>query len=338
MVELALKGAKQPPKSVRSKMDTLILTPTLIDSWAHPPFQRPLKVNERVRSIAAELTQNGGVIDGVLTLATIVGEDTVYLLDGQHRIEAMRISDLPKCIADVRICQFDSMAEMGDEFVKLNSAIVKMNPDDVLRAMEGNVPIIHNIREACPFIGYANVRRGNAKGTAVLSMSAALKLWLGSGRETPSLPTTSAIASAKEIPVASAQDLIRFLTLARQAWGGEPQNFRLWTSLNLGLCMWLYRKLLMDKERGLKRYVVLNPDLFKKCLMSVAANGDYVDWLVGRALSERDRAPCYMRLKGIFVQRLRLELHTDKVLMPQPAWGSGANKMPTWASSVIERP
>ncbi len=337
MNEVVLKGAKQPPKSVRSKMDTLILTAEIIDGWSHPPFQRPLKVNERVRNIANELTQNGGVIDGVLTLATIMGEDTVYLLDGQHRIEAMRISTLPKCIADVRICQFDTMAEMGDEFVKLNSAIVKMNPDDVLRAMEGNVPIIHNIREACPFVGYANVRRGGV-AKSVLSMSAALKLWLGSARETPSLPTTSAIASAREIPASSAQDLIRFLSLARQAWGGEAQNFRLWTSLNLGLCMWLYRKLLMDKDRGLKRYVVLNPDLFKKCLMSVAANADYVDWLVGRALSERDRAPCYARLKAIFIQRLRLELHTDKVMMPQPPWGSGANKMSTWASGVIERP
>jgi hypothetical protein len=36
--------------------------------------------------------------------------------------------------------------------------------------------------------------------------------------------------------------------------------------------------------------------------MSVSANTDYVDWLVGRNLGERDRTPAYGRLKTIFVQ------------------------------------
>lgn len=336
MSDAVLKGAKQPPKAIRSKMDTLILTPKVIDSWVSPPFQRPLKINEKVRTIAEELKHNGGVIDGVLTLGAIAGGPDVYLLDGQHRVEAMRISELKECIADVRICAFEHLGEMGDEFVKLNTAIVKMNPDDVLRAMEGIIPAIHNIKEACPFVGYENIRRGTAK--AVLSMSAAIRSWVGSGSDTPKQHTTSAINVARELSAVEAQELVRFLNIARSAWGDDPQNYRLWTALNLCLCMWLYRKLVLDKERGVKRYVVLNPDLFKKCLLSVAASGDYVDWLVGRSLSERDRAPCYMRLKGLFVSRLRMELHTDKVQMPQPAWGAGANAATTkiWSSTTME--
>ncbi len=329
-----LRGAKLPPKAVRSKMDTLILTISVIDTWQAPPFQRPLKVNERVRTIGEELKHNGGVIDGVLTLGTVGGEDDVYLLDGQHRIAAMRFSELKECIADVRICSFESMADMGDEFVKLNSAIVRMNPDDVMRAMEGTIAAIHNIREACPFVGYANIRRGTAN--AMVSMSSAIRTWVGSGvGEVPKQANGSAINTARELTAAEAQHLSRFLNLAHAAWGSDPQNFRLWTSVNLCICMWMYRKLVMDTERGVKRYVVLNPDLFKKCLMSVAASSDYVDWLVGRALSERDRGPCYLRLKGLFIQRLRIELHTPKVMLPQPAWAGttgGAGALKTWKS------
>jgi hypothetical protein len=78
----------------------------------------------------------------------------------------------------------------------------------------------------------------------------------------------------------------------------------------------------MDKERGIKRYVVLNADLFKKCLMSVAANSDYSDWLVGRQIGERDRSPCYARLRSIFTDRLRNEMHTNAIKFPQPHWMS----------------
>jgi hypothetical protein len=30
--------------------------------------------------------------------------------------------------------------------------------------------------------------------------------------------------------------------------------------------------------------------VFRKCLMSVSANTDYLDWLVGRNIGEHDRA------------------------------------------------
>lgn len=327
-----MKGTKQAPKAVRSKMDTLMLTPSIIEAWIAPPFQRPLKMNERVRAIAEELKHNGGVIDGVLTLGSVQGDTALYLLDGQHRVAAFRLSDLQECIADVRICAFANLGEMGDEFVKLNSSIVRMTPDDVLRGMEGTIPAIHNIKDACKFVAYNNVRRAN--GGPVLSMSSAIRGWFGSNGETPKQITTSAVVLAREMLAADAQELIKFLNLARSAWGEDPQNYRLWTALNLCLCMWLYRKLVIDKNtRGTRRYVVVNPDIFKKCLMSVAANTDYVDWLVGRGLSERNRAPCYLRLKSIFVSRLKLEYHNEKPTMPQPAWTGTTTRL--WSGGHV---
>lgn len=77
-----VKGLTPAPKAVRSQMDTIEITQPLADSWLLPPFQRPLKVNQKVLDLA-ELLNQTGVMPGVITLGHI-GKD-VYLVDGQHR-------------------------------------------------------------------------------------------------------------------------------------------------------------------------------------------------------------------------------------------------------------
>lgn len=63
-------------------------------------------------------------------------------------------------------------------------------------------------------------------------------------------------------------------------------------------------------------------DCAKKCLMSVSADSDYLAWLPGRNLSERDRSPCYSRLKVIFSRRLTEDNGGKKQMLPAPAWAS----------------
>jgi hypothetical protein len=214
-----LKGAKTAPKAVSSKMETLILTHALIDKWVAAPFQRPLKVNKKVIEFAEELKANGGMINGILTLGTIVGERTIYLLDGQHRKEGFVISGLTECIADVRVCEFEHMGEMGDEFVKLNSQLVRMSTDDILRGMEGSIPAIHNIKMALPFVGYGkNLRKGG--NSPLVGMALVLRCWDGASRETPKTNNHPAIDLAREITPESTQDLIGCLRLVKSAWGG----------------------------------------------------------------------------------------------------------------------
>lgn len=314
-----LKGAEQAPKSARSRMDTIIITPDVVKTWMHPPFQRPLKVNAKVRAIAEELKHNGGVINGMLTLGQIDHNKSIYLMDGQHRVEAAMLSGLAEAISDVRICQFDSMADMGEEFVKLNSSIVRMNPDDIMRGMEGTVAVIHNLREACSFVGYENIRR--TPDAPVLSLSSAVRCWVGSHAETPKAAVGSALSVVTGMSVEEGDELAKFLKVAWSAWGRDAANYRLWAGLNLCMAMWMWRRLVTDRDRaGMKRYVLLNTDLFKKCLMQVSANADYIDWLAGRTMTERNRAPCYQKLKTEFVMRLRSEMKQKKINLPQPAW------------------
>lgn len=305
----------------RSEMETRVLTPDDLRSWTIPPFQRPLKINEKMRTIAKELRDNGGFISGVLSIGRIAGDENEYLFDGQHRREAALMSEMPEFIADVRYMSFSSLAEMSDEFVKLNSSIVKMNSDDILRGLEGNYLVLQMIRKL-PFVGYDQIRRGAS--SPVVSASVALRCWYGSQFD---IPQTSAVIGAAGIldtmDIEDARGLISFLQVANSAWGDShnTENRRLWGALNLSLCMWMWRKVVVDTHRGGgRRVAVLTPDLFKKCLMSLSA-GDYADWLVGRNQIKRDRSPAYMRLKTAFAQRLRAEGHANTVL-PAPQWAS----------------
>ena len=46
---------------------------------------------------------------------------------------------------------------MGQEWVKLNTAIVRMTPDDVLRGLSGYVPSLQFISKHCDFVGYGSI-------------------------------------------------------------------------------------------------------------------------------------------------------------------------------------
>lgn len=314
----ALKAAR------KSRMDTVLVEMRTLGAWKIPPFQRQLRVNEKVREIAGQIRDQGGVIPGIITIGVIkAGRDAgEYLVDGQHRVEAFRLSECREAIADVRYVDFDSMADMGNEFVNLNSSLVRMRPDDVLRGLEESTPNLRMIRDRCPFVGYDMIRRGPT--SAMLSMSTALRVWEGSGAPTPVALSKSAINLAMELSDESVAKMTVVLGLVYEAWGMDEGAKRLWSSLNLALCMWLWRRLVDDTARGTNRYVVLRNEQFKKCMMSVAADASYNDWLLGRALGDRDRPPAYTRLKQIVTRRLLEDKFspTKKILLPQPTWAT----------------
>lgn len=317
-----IRGAKEAPKSQQSKMETIIVNQTMVSDWKIPSFQRPLRINDKVRMVSEQIKRTEG-IEGVLTLGKLRNDPSFYIVDGQHRVEAFKLSSIDEALADVRIVMFDTLSEMADEFVRLNSNLVKMRPDDILRGLEGSTPALKMIRNSCEFVGYDQVRRG--KSSPVVSMSALLRCWSASSYETPAGSNSglSAAALAQSLDQTSIQNLIAFLATAHSAWRRDPEYYRLWGNLNLTLCMWLWNRLVIDKDRfGNKRYAVLTIPEFKKCLMSLSAEGDYLAWLPARNLNDRDRSPCYSRIKSIFIQRLALENGGKRPVFPAPAWAS----------------
>lgn len=315
---IKLAGVRDLPrakKAAASRMDTILLTQAGVKAWKNPPFQRPLRVNDKVRVVAEDLKHNDGVIPGILTLGEL-GRET-YLIDGQHRREAFLLSGLTEGIADVRIVTFEDMAEMGEEFVRLNSSIVKMRPDDVLRGLEESLAPLAEVRRRCPFVGYDQIRRGTA--SPMLSMSAALRAWFGSAVEIPKSATESAAHLARALTDDEALRLTQYLNIVHSAWGSDPEYWRLWSGLNLTVCAWMWRRTVLAQHSP--KSVRLTAMEFGKCAASLSAHGGYLSWLHGRQLTDRDRSPCYARVKAIFAARIK----DDKgaiVSFPAPAWSS----------------
>lgn len=317
------KNSREAPKAARSSMETRILTPKTVEQWKVPSFQRPLRINEKVKENSEEIRREEA-IGGVLTLGLVEKDPTIWIVDGQHRIEAFKLSGIGEALADVRVCHFESLREMSAEFVRLNSALVRMRPDDVLRGMEPTSPALRRIREQCGFVGYGSIRRSTSQSAPIISMAGLVRCWFGSAQETPISTVGSAppLVERLDSDTQETQDLITFVLTAFAAWGNDPSYYRLWGALNLTLCMWLFRRLVLEKSGGAKRHVHLNIAQFKQCLMTLSASGDYLDYLTGRMLSDRDRAPCYTRIKSLFAKRLVTDGSDKRPKMPSPDWST----------------
>jgi hypothetical protein len=298
----------------KTQMETQLLSLEEMDDWELPPFQREEVQTKKVLEFAEELKQNGGVIGGVIHLGQLRGDKTVYLVDGQQRRNACHLSERQEFIADISLKLYDSMIEMAEEFKRLNSRLVPLKPDDLLRACEVTHKSLQLLRKNCPFVGYGNIRRQDH--CPVLGMSAALKSWFGSGLVTPQ-QTAQAINLLDQFTETQCELLTVFLLTAYSAWGNDRQHGRLWSNPNLTMCMYVYRKLTLEPSN---RRAAVPAEMFRKCLMSVSANGNYYDWLQGRHLNERDRSPCYKRLRSIFADRLTQEYGGNLFRMPKPDW------------------
>jgi hypothetical protein len=315
----SLKRAKQPP--VIAQMDTLIITPKMVSEWKVPPFQRPIRHNIKVKEAEHQIKKTQ-TIEGVVTLGTIRKTPTIYIVDGQHRLEAFKLSGIEEAIVDVRICAFDDMTEMSQEFVRLNTSLVKMRPDDILRGLENSMPVLHKIRTSCDFVGYDQIRRGT--NGPIVGMSVLIRCWCSSRSETPGNISGSVVNMVGTIDESSLQGLITFLSTAHNAWGHDYEYRRLWGNLNLALCMWLWNRVVIDRDRSAdKKYAVLDVRTFHKGLMALSADRQYYEWLFGRGLNEHDRAPAYRKIVSALTRRYSAENKGKRIKLPKPAWLSG---------------
>lgn len=303
-------------RHTRSTVDTMELTPKTVAGWKTPPFQRELKINAKVEAVARQIAEDKGVLPGILTLGVLEGD--IYIVDGQHRIQAFLLSASEYGYADVRTVFFANMAEMAQEFQDLNSQLVKMRPDDTLRALEHANPALAQLRKKCPYVGYDNIRR-DAKNAPVLSMSTFIRAWVGSKSDTPTMgPPAKDVA--RMLDEHETHHAIAFLTMAYGAWGRDREYWRLWGGLNLLLCAWLYRRVVLGE--GLDKFsrsVRLTSDQFRRGLMSLSAEPSYLEWLFGRNVNDRDRAPAYARIKSAISKRYRAEAG-HKATFPSPPW------------------
>ena len=308
-------------KQTHTTVDTISFTPDEARSWHVPPFQREVKVNTKVSELAATIKRDGGVLPGVITFAIVAEEKErgTQLIDGQQRREAFLISEQPEGFADVRTVFCKTTAEAAEEFVRLNSHLVCMKPDDILRGMQPVYPVLEILTTNCPFTGYSYARNKNS--SVLLSVSAIVRAWHASHLEVPGTGAGRSSADiVRNMTIEDTDQLTKFLKCCYAAWGRDIEHNRLWSSLNITLCAWLYRRLVISISPA-SRVKRIDDALFTKCLMKVGASEVYYDFLRGRNLGERNRSPVYNRLKEIIASVLT-EVAGSKQSLPQPAWAS----------------
>lgn len=312
-----VRPSSESERHTRTTVDTIEVTEKYIDRLALPPFQRQLRANAaKMSEVIDQIREDGGVLPGIITLGVLDG--VVYIVDGQHRLFAFKQTGLDVGYADVRTVFFVTMAAMAAEYKRLNSSIVRMRADDTLRALEHSCEALAKIRRRCPFIGYDHVRR-DPVNAPVVSMSAFIRAWEGSRSDAPVIAGNATEASMALTP-AETDHAVAFANLVFAAWGRDREYARLWGGLNLSLCGWIYRRMVLGE--GLSQYARstrLDPDDFKRCMMALSADREYVDWLVGRSVLDRDRSPAYARVKAISARRLKAD-GVLRPIFPQPAW------------------
>lgn len=317
MTATAPKLSSRAEKVTKTKMDTILITPALVKTWKKPSFQRPLNINAKVKALVEVLKINDGVIPGILTLGVV--DDVIFKLDGQHRLEAFILTGLAEGYADIRYHYFDDEGEMGLEFFHLQEHLVVPRPDDKLRALEGSSEALQVIKKRCAVVGYDQIRRNAHKSSPIVSMSMLLRCWVGAAATTPTATSPSAVNIAQSMNVDESNMCADFVIIAEKAWGRDPEYQTLWKALNMTLCMWLYRNLVINQYSP--RTPKVTKEQFKLCLQALSANAELVNWLRGRKLSEDHRSPTYKRIKDVFTARLRQEVG-KQVFLPMPEWVS----------------
>ena len=117
---------------------------------------------------------------------------------------------------------------------------------------------------------------------------------------------------------------IRCVSLFEKAWGRDKEYWGIWNALNMVLCMWLYRRQVASSLPSYSsRAVRLVEEQWGQMLMALTADHTYMDWLRGRHVGDRDRAPCYERITTIMGRRFFDITGGVKMVWLRPPWSRG---------------
>ncbi len=102
-----------------------------------------------------------------------------------------------------------------------------------------------------------------------------------------------------------------------------PEDTLADANLNLTICMWLYRRLVITPYSP--KTPKFTREQFTAAIGGLSTDEGYLQWLVGRQLRDRDRSPCYQRVKSIIVRRHEAALG-KKISLPAPSWVGGTSR------------
>ncbi|CAB4131721.1 hypothetical protein UFOVP276_99 [uncultured Caudovirales phage] len=294
-----------------TKMDIRWVDKPEVAGWQKikPDFQRDMKpVNKKLLQVDKYIAANHAV-PGTIILG-IVG-DKIVIVDGRHRLSRFMLSSESKARIATRTEYADTMADLAVVYEIENSQLFSFISDDRLRSIATHSRPFAKLLRTFKDIGC------NDKGK--LSATTLLKAWHLSNRGTPGPSPVLAedVVHLLETSSEYAELLSRFLTMCFAAWGRDKEHGSMWSSVNLALCAWLWRNTVVTPSSA--KIPRITDRQFMNGLMSLATDNRYSDFIKGRRLSKRDRAPVYTRIKSIVAARLADDM-SKPISLPSPDW------------------
>jgi hypothetical protein len=271
---------------------------TIQEVWKVPPFQRHILLNKRFFTLVAEFRQTHCLPYGTLLIGC--WNSILYVVDGNHRMAACIESGVPAIRANVQYVRFDTYVAMVAAYNKVQIPIKVSTPNDRLKVLADLHPPLQSIANACNFVTFSKAAAGQAG--QLLTMSMLIQVWEWS-KVNPPRPFGGASLEdlAKPLTQVDADNLIIFFQLCRFRFGLSPA---LWRAQNLALCLWLYRRLVLQENVDGEKWSNLTPAEFSVGLAGLV-NGLYETCVTGKQLSsDADRNRIWAKL----VQGFRLSM------------------------------
>lgn len=295
--------------------DVILATREMLENWKTPPGQRPLVITKKVKAWVPKI-QESGEVPGRLLVCILHGMK--YIVNGHHRRWCALQTTRDEFVVTLDTETVTSEAELGRKAVGVNLPIAPpQKADDHLRHLEQSYPILQKIRRECPFIGY-----GKSGGNTVMSVNAAILSWITSGTDSATVMKTTVINVLDDISMEEISLMVHFFKTVYESWGKDSQYAKVWSKLNVTMMAWMWRNTVLSQAGP--RVTRLTPEQFCTGAMALTSDPHYLPWLIGRQLSERDKGPCYNKVKAIMVKRLTEVLH-KKVILPSPPFADSAN-------------
>lgn len=335
-----------PKSEIERDTDCVMLQATVtrqqLENWIEPDFQRRTYKNKNTEALTAMFNArlDAGLkvkIPSTISFGRLksgseryngrlYSDQELYTTDGLQRrgsALASRANEFSVCI---RVEFFEQMNKMSEAFWHLNTNLVTMRPDDKLKAMSIEIPVVKALMTCRPGLIAFLGGKGGSKGR-VMSCAKVLSNWYLSGRETPTNSAPAVTDIATEFPHDEIGPLTRFVMMADDAWEYNYQNnSRLRGQACMVICMWMYRHLVLNPVNPQKRHVRLEEKDFFKMLECLNVP-KFATW-VGTSM-DKDRHKAFSLIKEHFrvhlneenAKRVKEGLKKLTTNLPDPAWG-----------------
>jgi len=252
-------------------MEVTVISKAEARRWVVPEeVQRKYRETKKHEGLVEYIEENEEIPD-VIMLGTLPNDPTIYIVDGQHRQVKFLASRVNEAFARIRWEEYDTMEQIGLAFYTANGGkSLLTSADDMLRSKHLSSPPLYRLVTECPFIGFDYIRFGD--GGPVMSASAAVKSWIASGLDKPRSALGKSVGVLVDnVTDEETEDMIRFYKMCYKVWGKDKENRRMWLNINVALCAWLYRRLVLGQKK-IGRLSSLTEEEFEYCLATLAAN------------------------------------------------------------------